>query len=184
MAFHLFCNILQPFCVFPTGLILSFTSRRVKKQNLCFLDAAILPSLNPRRLITSVSRGGVGEKWRQRKVVKSCQNSSSPASPPLFREVRQHMFCLTECSGQTSIYNLFISYPRSYHFMFFLYLESDTVRQQASMPGLSIILAILPWVSVLQGPGWGICYLICYFDIFFCSIMFILYFWERQHWVN
>ena len=82
MAFHLFCNILQPFCVFPTGLILSFTSRRVKKQNLCFLDAAILPSLNPRRLITSVSRGGVGEKWRQRKVVKSCQNSSSSASPP------------------------------------------------------------------------------------------------------
>ena len=82
MAFHLFCNILQPFCVFPTGLILSFTSRRVKNR-ICvslMLLAAILPSLNPRRLITSVSRGGVGEKWRQRKVVKSCQNSS--ASPP------------------------------------------------------------------------------------------------------
>ena len=90
------------------------------------------------------------------------------------------MFCLTECSGQTSIYNLFISYPRSYHLMFILYLESDTVRQQASMPGLSIILAILPWVSVLQGPGWGICYLICYFDICFFLLHNVYFVFLRE----
>ena len=111
------------------------------------------------------------------------------ASPPLFREVRQHMFCLTECSGQTSIYNLFISYPRSYHFMFILYLESDTVRQQASMPGLSIILHIRCYSSLgIGSPGPRLRNML--FDMllrylfFFCCIMFILYFWERQHWQN